>query len=285
MSTIKEQPSTSNRQASGPVIDYMGDEFARVYERTGTRATAPIAVEALRLLEPIPFYSRILDIGAGTGALSIPAAYGGASVLAVDIAPGMVNLLSDRLAPFPFASARVMNGEDLRLPDDSFDLTFSILGISLFRDWKKGLSEMSRVLRPGGKACIASWKTPPGGGPFMVMAEALRTVFPDIPPPSALEGVLTFSNPAQAIIEMQAAGLTDIRIIEFETIWKGYGGNAYLDGMRELHNYMAPYAMLNEADRRKVDEAILAIIDGYKVDDVVELCSPVLLSIATKSFS
>lgn len=285
MSHIKEPPNTPNCQASRPVIDYMGDEFARVYERTGTRTTAPIAVEALRLMEPIPFYSRILDIGAGTGALSIPAAYGGASVLAIDIAPGMVNLLSDRLAPFPFASARVMNGEDLRLPDDSFDLTFSILGISLFRDWKKGLNEMRRVLRPGGKACIASWKTPPGGGPFMVMAEALRTVFPDTPPPSALDGVLTFSNPARAIIEMQAAGLTDIRVIEFETIWKGYGGNAYLDEMRELHNYMAPYATLNEADRSKVDEAILAIIDGYKVDDVVELCSPVLLSIATKSLS
>ncbi|MGE7370391.1 class I SAM-dependent methyltransferase [Neorhizobium sp. NPDC001467] len=282
MSIIPETSNTPKRRASTPAIDYTSDEFARVYELTGTRVTAPIAVEALRLMQPIPFHSRILDIGAGAGALSIPAAYGGATVLAVDIAPGMVNLLSDRLAPFPLASARVMNGEDLCLPDNSFDLTFSILGISLFHDWKKGLREMSRVLRPGGKACIASWKTPPGGGPFMVMAKALRTVFPDSPPPPASEGFLTFSDPVRTVMEMQAAGFTDIKVVEFETIWKGYGGRSYLDAMQDLHVYMAPYAALNEADRRKVDDAILAIIDDHIVDDTVEFRSPVLLSIATK---
>ncbi|MGO4113731.1 class I SAM-dependent methyltransferase [Rhizobium ruizarguesonis] len=283
MATYPDTSNTPNWQVSAPAIDYMSDEFARVYELTGARVTAPIAVEALRLMEPVPFQSRILDIGAGAGALSVPAAFSGASVVAVDIAPGMVRLLSDRLAPFPFASAHVMNGEDLRLPDNSFDLTFSILGISLFRDWEKGLSEMHRVLRSGGKACIASWKTLPGGGPFMVMAKALRTIFPDSPPPPASDAFVTLADPARVATAMQSAGFTEIKVVEFETIWKGYGGRAYLDAMRELHTYMAPYAALNDADRQKVDDAVLAIIEDYTVDSIVEIASPVLLAIAGKT--
>jgi hypothetical protein len=64
------------------------DDFARVYELTGNRITAPIAMEAFRRVGP---GSHVLDIAAGAGALSIRAAFSGASVLAVDIAPGMVN--------------------------------------------------------------------------------------------------------------------------------------------------------------------------------------------------
>lgn len=283
MSTNQEISNRPNWQVSAPAIDYLGDEFARIYEFTAPRVTAPIAVEALRMAEPIPFHSRILDIAAGTGALSVPAAHSGASVLAVDIAPGMVRLLSDRLKPFPFAEACVMDGEDLDLPDNSFDQVFSIMGVSLFRDWRKGLSEMSRVLRPGGKACIGTWKTPPGGGPFMVMLKALRTVFPDMSPVPVSEGFLALADPVQIKMAMEIAGLTDVKVVEFETIWKGHGGRLYLDTMHEFHTYMAPYAALNDADRRKVDDVILQIIEDYTIDGVVEIPSPVLLTVAAKN--
>jgi ubiquinone/menaquinone biosynthesis C-methylase UbiE len=269
-------------QSSTPDSIYMSDDFARVYEMTGNRVTAPIAMEALRRVGLIPFDARILDIAAGAGALSIPAAHGGASVLAVDIAPGMVRLLSERLAPFPCAAARVMDGEDLRFPNQSFDLAFSIMGISLFNDWRKGLSEMNRVLRPGGKACIATWKTPPGGGPFLVMARALSAVFPGrvtLPPP---EGFRTLADPAQLMISMHAVGFTEIEVTEFDTIWRGHSGHVYLDELQRLHRYMKPYAELSDDERRRVDEAILGVIEEYTVEGHIRIASPVLLAVATK---
>jgi len=281
-STTTTTSTRAQWQTSVSAIDYMSDDFARVYEMTGNRVTAPIAVEALRQIGRLPLGARVLDIAAGAGAFSIPAAYQGLSVLAIDIAPGMVKRLSERLAPFPFSAAEVRNGEDLLLADRSFDLASSIMGVSLFKDWRKGLREMSRVLRPEGKACFATWKTPPGGGPFLVMARALRTVFPDRMPPTPPEGFRVLSDPAQLIDAMQAVGFDDVQLTEFETSWQGFGGQTYLNTLNELHRYMAPYAALDGECRLKVDEAILKIVEEYTVDRIVKIPSTALLAVATK---
>ncbi len=49
----------------------------------------------------------------------------------------------------PNVDARVMDGQALALPDAGFDAVFSIFGVILFPDWRKGLAEMARVTRPG----------------------------------------------------------------------------------------------------------------------------------------
>ena len=281
-SSTNQGSTTGHWQSGAHAIDYMSDDFARVYEMTGNRVTAPIAMEVLRQIGPVPLGARAIDIAAGAGALSIPAAHQGLYVHAVDNAPGMVKLLSERLKPFPFSIAQVMDGEDLLVPDHSFDLAFSIMGVSLFNDWRKGLFEMSRVLRPGGKTCLATWKTPPGGGPFRVMAKALRKVFPDRVPPGPSEGFRVLADPVQLHNAMRVVGMDEIQLTEFETLWQGFGGQVYLDTLHELHNYMAPYAALDDESRFKVDEAILQIIEEYTVDSVVRIPSVALLAVATK---
>ena len=281
-SNTESRSVTPPWQASGPAIDYMSDDFARVYEMTGNRVTAPIAMEALRQIGPMQLGLRALDIGAGAGALSVPAAHQGLFVHAVDVAPGMVKLLSERLRPFPFSIAEVMNGENLQIADESFDLAFSIMGISLFNDWRKGLLEMGRVLRPGGKASIATWKTPPGGGPFLVMARALREVFPEKMPPAPSEGFRVLADVQQFADALRSSGFDDVRISEFQTLWQGEGGDSYLQTMRELHRYMAPYAALDERGRDKVDEAVLRIIEEYSVNGVVRIPAVALVAVATK---
>ena len=261
---------------------HMTDDFARVYELTGNRITAPVAMEAFRRVGPVGPGWRVLDIAAGAGALSIPAAFSGASVLAVDIAPGMVNLLSERLTPFPDAEARVMDGQALEIEDDSFDVAFSIIGVNLFADWRVGLQEMARVVRPGGQGCVATWHRPPGGGPFVIMAQALRAVFPDQAPPPPPEGFIALSDPARLAAELQSVGFVDVRVEEIQAVWRGPAGRAYLDELHHLHRYMAPYAALDDQDRRKVDDAILRIVDDVAEADQVRIVSPVLLAVATR---
>jgi len=90
----------------------MGDHFAAVYEATAHRTTGPVSNTALVLVGVGPG-TRILDIAAGAGALSGPAAERGPTVLAIDIAPGMVRRLAERLRPFRRCEARQMNGEAL----------------------------------------------------------------------------------------------------------------------------------------------------------------------------
>src|SRR5690606_11409635 len=104
----------------------------------------------------------VLDVAAGSGALSLPAARLGARVLAVDISPGMVERLAARARAEGLANleTRVMDGHALELEDNTFDLAASQFGVMLFPDLPRGLSEMARVTRPGGRVLVVTF------GPF-----------------------------------------------------------------------------------------------------------------------
>lgn len=256
--------------------------FARTYEKTATRIMAPISVAALERLGRVERGVRLLDIGAGTGALSIPAAYSGASVTAIDIAPGMVEVLSERLAPLPDAKAQVMDGEALTFADGTFDVTASIVGVSIFNDWRHGLSEQARVTRSNGKAVLATWRTPPGGGPFVIMAQAMQVAFPDRAPPPAPAGFLALSDPTKMRDAMTGSGLKDVAVEEVEAEWKGPAGTVYLEQLRDLHAYMPAYAALGGDDRRRVDDAILAGVDRQSVNGEIVLKTSVVLGIGTR---
>lgn len=261
---------------------HMTDAFARVYEMTANRNTGQAAAAALDRVGAIGWGTRVLDIAAGAGALSVPAALRGACVLAIDHAPGMVDLLSRRLAPFPSSEARLMDGQQLDLDDDSFDASFSLFGASIFPDWRRGLAEQARVTKVGGKACVATWRRPPGGGPFLIMAQALRAVFPDMRPPAPPEGFLALADPSRLATEMAEVGLSPVDVEEIETVWEGPAGQPYLDELRELHGYMGVYAALDSDQQRRVDDAILAVIDEQSDGGRLVLSSTVVLAVGTK---
>jgi ubiquinone/menaquinone biosynthesis C-methylase UbiE len=154
-----------------------------------------------------------------------------------------------------------MDGQALELPDASFDAAFSIVGVSLFTDWRAGLNELARVLRPGGRGCVATWRNLPGGGPFHVMAQALRAVFPDRPAPVPPEGFVALADPERLRKELSEAGFDKVSVEEIEAIWEGPAGEAYLHELKELHPYMGPYRLLEPRERRDVDNAILSIVN------------------------
>jgi SAM-dependent methyltransferase len=256
----------------------MGDDFAAVYEATAHRITGPVSNTSLDLVGVGPG-TRILDIAAGAGALSGAAAERGTTVLATDVAPGMVRRLAERLRPFRRCEARQMDGEALTVPDGSFDAAFSIFGVMLFSDWRRGLQEQPRVLRSGGKACVATWGEPPGGGPFIAMGAALRSVFPDLSPPLPPSGMLALSNADRLSAEMNAAGLSSVELHRIEGIWRGGVGDVYFEDTEALHGYMPPYAALDQADRERVRGAIRTFVAERCVGETIEFRTPVLVAI------
>lgn len=265
------------------ISPHMTLAFAQTYETTATRITGPIAHSVLQRLGAIGRGTRLLDIGAGSGALTVPAAHSGAHVTAVDIAPGMVELLNDRLNPFPDADAFVMDGQALDFDDGAFDIAVSILGVSLFQDWRRGLAEQIRVVRPGGIAALATWRTLPGGGPFLLMARAMRTVFPDRPAPPAPEGFVALSDPLRMERALLDTGLREVRVEEIEAEWKGVAGPAYIDALRDLHGYMPSYAALRPDERGQVEEAILSLVDEHAVDGQITLKTQAVVAIGSKA--
>jgi SAM-dependent methyltransferase len=261
---------------------HMTRAFANAYEQAATRITGPVSCAALQRLAWLDRETEILDIGAGTGAFSVPAAHQGATVTAIDIAPGMVEVLAERLSPFPRARALRMDGQRLEFDDASFDAAVSVFGISLFPDWRLALAEQVRVLRPGGRAVLATWRRPPGGGPFVIMADALRAAFPDQAPPTPPGGFLGLAAPDAMQQELAKAGLGDVSVGEIEAVWEGPAGAAYLEELKGFHRFMGSYALLEADARALLDAAILEAVEGNSDDGRVRLKTTVTLGVGTR---
>ncbi len=135
--------------------------IATSYETIFQKFTTQFAEKAAELLN-IRSGERVIDVAAGTGAFSMIAARHGAQVLATDFAPGMIEGLNKRVAKESFTNIRtaVMDGQALEVSDASFDVSVSVLGLIFFPDIQKGLSELHRVLVPGGRVGIVCWGTP-----------------------------------------------------------------------------------------------------------------------------
>lgn len=97
---------------------------------------------------------KVLDYGCGNGWLSVLLAKSGADVCGIDISEELIkkaDALRDRQGLGKRISFKVMAAEDLTFPDRSFDLA---LGSAILHhtDIDRALSNISRVLKPGGRA-------------------------------------------------------------------------------------------------------------------------------------
>jgi ubiquinone/menaquinone biosynthesis C-methylase UbiE len=97
---------------------------------------------------------RVLDVGAGTGALAAELARRELDVAAVEPAPTFVAALRARL---PSVDVRQAGAEDLPWPDASFDAALAQLVVTFMSNAVAGVAEMRRVVRPGGVVAVCMW--------------------------------------------------------------------------------------------------------------------------------
>ncbi len=75
-----------------------------------------------------------------------------------------------------------MDGENLELPDESFDVVTSRVGLIYFPDQPRALSEMRRVLKPGGRVAAIVYTTPENNRFFSIPVSIIRRRA-QLPPP------------------------------------------------------------------------------------------------------
>ncbi len=129
--------------------------------------------------------TRVLDVAAGTGNASIPAAQTGASVVASDLTPELLEAGRARAeavgVDLEWAEA---DAENLPFEDASFDVVMSSIGAMFAPNHQRVTDELVRVARPGGSIALLSW-TPEGmiGGLFRTMGPFAPAPPPGAPPP------------------------------------------------------------------------------------------------------
>src|SRR5918995_2140818 len=135
----------------------------------------PRLVEACR----VGSGTRVLDVAAGTGNASIPAALAGARVTASDLTPELLEAGRARAAAAGAEVEDWVEADAERLPfdDASFDVVMSAIGVMFAPHHQLAADELVRVCKPGGTIGLLSW-TPEG-----MIGSLFRTIGPFAPPP------------------------------------------------------------------------------------------------------
>ncbi len=121
---------------------------------------------------------RVLDVAAGSGNASIPAAQAGATVVASDLTPELLET-GRRLAAGGGLDLewREADAEALPFGDGEFDVVLSCVGVMFAPHHQTAADELVRVCRPGGTIALISW-TPEG-----FIGQMFATMKPYAPPP------------------------------------------------------------------------------------------------------
>ncbi|MDD5779746.1 MAG: bifunctional demethylmenaquinone methyltransferase/2-methoxy-6-polyprenyl-1,4-benzoquinol methylase UbiE [Bacteroidales bacterium] len=152
----------------GRQVEHMFDRIAHSYDLLNHCLSLGIdkrwrraAINSLRPYAP----KKMLDVATGTGDFALLAArtLGPESLLGVDISEGMLEVGRKKILQAGLADVVSFRREDcmaLSLPDGEYDALTVAYGIRNFQDLDRGLSEMYRVLRPGGRLVIIELTAP-----------------------------------------------------------------------------------------------------------------------------
>ena len=129
---------------------------------------------------------RVLDVAAGSGNISIPAAKAGASVVSSDLTPELLARSQIRAAAQGVTLQwQEANAESLPFGDGEFDAVVSAIGVMFAPHHQPAADELVRVCRSGGTIGVISWTS---DGFFGRMLNTIRpyqpTVRPGVPPAS-----------------------------------------------------------------------------------------------------
>jgi demethylmenaquinone methyltransferase/2-methoxy-6-polyprenyl-1,4-benzoquinol methylase len=199
----------------------MFDRIARVYDRMNSVMTAGMHHAWRRRavdLAGVGAGSRALDVATGTGDLAIELASRGAFVTGVDFAPAMLDLARGKAPDVDFEEGDALA---LRFGDAEFDATTVGFGARNFADLDKGLHEMARVTKPGGRVVVLEITTPQRAplswffrGWFDHAVPVLGRLAGDSDAYTYLpSSVRRFPGPEELAGRMAAAGLADVRWI------------------------------------------------------------------------
>lgn len=230
------------------------DSVASAFDEYATPISMLWATNALRHVDIGPGRS-LLDVGSGSGGLSIPAAVTGTTVTAVDTSPAMIHLLGERARAFGLEiDARVMDASRMVFPDDRFDVVASLNGASSSFESGRILEEMTRVTRHGGQVIVIAFGPAERSEWLGIVMNVLREVddehilLAEDGPPLAFQ----WSDANELRGRLREAALSEIRVITHQERVQLETGTALWDFFASTHPIGAWLAPAFDSDLTKL---------------------------------
>jgi SAM-dependent methyltransferase len=248
-----------------PEMNQMSHLFAdgEAYERLmgrWSRVAGEIFLDWLDTPENV----RWLDVGCGNGAFTeaLIARSAPVEVIGIDPSEGQLAFARTRRAA---RSAQFQMGDAQALPfgDDRFDVAVMALVVTYLSDPGKAVSEMARVVRPGGWVGTYVWDVPGGGRPVHPIYVAMESL--GMPAPRPPGAAVSRRHTLQALWEDAGLELIETRVIripivysDFDDFWDSNSVPVAPSG-KAIHD-MSPAA--REQVRARVREQLLVGSDG-----------------------
>lgn len=190
-------------KTSGAYDDFIAPMIAEQY--------APAIIGALG---PIATNSEILEVAAGTGALTRHLARLSGRVLATDYSEGMIIKLRERMDEEGIGNVHpsVQDGMNLQAGDDEYDHAVCNFGLMLFPDPVVGMQQLFSKLRPGGTFAITTWASVEKFDTFGLFmgAVAQHVDVSKMPPPR----VFALADANDFAQKLRGAGFVDVNVTE-----------------------------------------------------------------------
>ena len=133
------------------------DRAANFYDQTRP-LFEPIATHGIQaILDLVGSQARVLDVGTGTGRISIPLLERGLDLIGCDLSSKMLGRLKEKLP-----AARILQADASRLPFPTghFEVVLTVHVLHLIPSWREALREFKRVLKPGGRYVnVKTWES------------------------------------------------------------------------------------------------------------------------------
>ena len=139
------------------------------------------AIKQIASLQP----KKMLDVATGTADVAIMASgmLKPEKIIGIDISDGMLNVGRKKVEKAGLANIiELLNGdsETINFKDDSFDAVTVAFGVRNFQHLEKGLSEIRRVLKPGGKLVVLEFSKPKMPGVKSMYNLYMKVICPNV---------------------------------------------------------------------------------------------------------
>ena len=139
------------------------------------------ALQQLSSIQP----KKILDVATGTADMAIMASdiLKPEKITGIDISKGMLEIGEKKIEKLGLGNCiELLNGdcETINFEDNSFDAVTVAFGVRNFENLEKGLSEIKRVLKPGGKLVMLEFSKPKTAGVKEVYNLYMKWIAPNI---------------------------------------------------------------------------------------------------------